>query len=243
MKKIKKIGIVSWKTDSKSFGITIPYLRFISNFGIAKLILPTDVNTFNPEDYDLIILPGGPDIDPQRYDQIPSFDTGNPCIFREFFDNNMLRSALDAGTRIFGICRGMQTLNVIFGGSLDQNININKHGINPTDDRIKDVHPIVFYEQLMLNKEFYTAGNTFKVNSIHHQSVTINTLAEEFLPVAVHESCTDHIEIMIHKYLPIIGVQYHPEELKDNLSISLVNLLLNTSIYESHSIKNVAEVY
>lgn len=65
---------------------------------------------------------------------------------------------------------------------------------------------------------------SIKVNSLHHQTVCNDTISDEFIPIAKHADGA--IEAMIHKTLPIAGVQYHPEEIFDNLSSYLITSLL-----------------
>ena len=116
---MKKIGIVSWKLGDNSFGVTTPYLEWLDNFGKIKIL---DFAEDFEDTLDLLVIPGGPDIDPSRYNQKPHRQTGKPCPFREYFDEFVLPVYIDNNMPILGICRGMQTLAVHFGGSLHQHI-------------------------------------------------------------------------------------------------------------------------
>jgi gamma-glutamyl-gamma-aminobutyrate hydrolase PuuD len=101
---MKRIGIVGWKTGDNSFGATVPYLRFFSQFGVVEIIMPNETDI--REDLDLLVLPGGPDVDPMRYlteNDALSFDMGKQCPFRERFDQILLPKYIDQRVPLFGI--------------------------------------------------------------------------------------------------------------------------------------------
>ena len=218
----KQIGIVGWRTGDNSFGTTIPYLEFISKFGTPVILHPdTEV-----KDLDLLILPGGPDIDHTRYrkDYI-SLYVQKPCPVREHFDKYRLSEYIKRKTPIFGICRGMQSLAVFFKASLHQEMY---HETSDDKTRYELVHNILITGecQRILKLSF----NKVKVNSLHHQAIIRNTLPEELSVIAVYLGKLDNtVEAIAHTKLPIAGVQYHPEELSsDKLTESLIIKLLET---------------
>lgn len=210
-----KIGIVGWRLGSNSFGVTIPYLDYIASFSNDYHILMPG----HPyrEDIELLILPGGPDINPVRYGAVPSYYTSHPCPFREWFDTTILPAYVRSGTPIFGICRGFQSLVVHFGGDLVQE---HYHETNTqTEGRSKKVHPITLTEQgeEVLSK---LEGKTVKrkkieVNSLHHQVANPATFPIGEMAVLAHHP-DNTPEVICHRTLPIAGVQYHPEELLDD---------------------------
>lgn len=75
-----------------------------------------------PEALDGVVLPGGGDVDPRLYGQAPG-----PALYdvneeQDRLDIAVARRALDAGTPVLGICRGHQLLNVLYGGTLVQDM-------------------------------------------------------------------------------------------------------------------------
>ena len=84
---MKKIGIVGWKTGENSFGVSVPYIHWLSNFGIVHILSPQKGIV---EDLDLLVLPGGADIAPQSFGEVPRLHTSNTDVMKQyFFDNNL----------------------------------------------------------------------------------------------------------------------------------------------------------
>jgi len=112
---------------------------------------------------------------------------------------------LKAGKPIFGICRGHQLLNVIFGGTLVQHLpNALEHS---TVLAGRDIVHEVTAEKGSIAEKLY--GESFTVNSWHHQAV--QDLADGF---CVSMCASDGvIEGFEHESLPIFGVQWHPERM------------------------------
>lgn len=229
MSKIKKIGIVGHFTGSNSFGITKPYLYFWSNFGEVSIISPLEKHV---RDLDLLVLPGGPDVDVFRYleaDDDIHLAVGQPCMQRERFDKMLLPKYIEANTPIYGTCRGMQSLAVHFKGKLNQHMSHETNG----EDRSKLVHGIKFENTNVvpgLNEFVKSIGNKkYEINSIHHQTVSDDKLPEEITVLARHDK-DNHIEAMtLFPYYPIHANQHHVEEIYDPFAITLISHLLSLS--------------
>lgn len=225
-----KIGIPGWKVGDHSFGVTTPYLEYIRFLGADPKIL--FMGEYDPE-VEMLLLPGGSDVDPQRYGQIPSVANSKANPQLEYFDLNILPYYIENKVPIFGICRGMQSLTVAMGGSLDQDMKgLHHHGFS-TKHRGEEVnkikidenisHPFRSYLRDLINPPRNTKYEE-DVNSIHHQCVIDPGDMEEL----AHEQ-DGTIEAVHHPDLPIAGVQYHPEELVSDewLSIAIIHNLLN----------------
>lgn len=216
----KKIGILTRVFDS-TIGIGLPYITFASMYGEPVLVNYTEFRN----DISLLILPGGPDVNPLRYSQVPSVYTQKSCPALEYFDEYIIPEYIRAEIPIFGICRGFQSLAILFGSELAQHI--------PQDyskERDEKVHALRFANRFfeLIRKEnpkLFQGKTTYKVNSLHHQGLF--NLSDDLEEVAVN-SDDENIECFIHKKLRIAGVQYHPEELGyDILSNFLITNLLN----------------
>lgn len=228
------IGIPGWRIGDNSFGVTIPYLEFFNRYGIVKILTLTEEVD---ESLDLLVIPGGADIDPRRYKAVPSFNTSKPDLIKEYFDTAILPLYIENGTPIFGICRGLQTIAVLYGAKLIQHIK--DHETN-TDDRSSSVHSIILIHEEFSREFFreyrYKKDNTLKVNSLHHQCVAGTDFPGclDILGVSKGKFPHSSIEIIKHSSLPIAAVQYHPEEMeKEPIADYLItNLISKSKNYE-----------
>ena len=79
------------------------------------------------EKVDGIIMTGGVDIHPFRFNEEPNPKIGAISKERDDFDFLIMKYAFEMKKPIFGICRGIQLINVFFGGTLIQDINSQKN--------------------------------------------------------------------------------------------------------------------
>lgn len=221
-----KIGIPLWKIGDNSFGSTINYINFASRFGN---VIPLMYDEPARNDLNLLLLPGGLDINPLRYNEKPGFYTSKSDLYKEYFDEMVLPDYINQGTPIFGICRGLQTLGVTFNGKLVQHMY---HETNSDDDGYKSMHKVEIIQhlpKLNINK-----NTIFDVNSRHHQVIRENTMDKNMVVIGRYhgKKYQNTIEAIAHKELAIAAVQWHPE---DNYS-SFVDLVINHLIYNQTSI-------
>ena len=203
----KRLAIIVGENSNGVFGVNSTYLQFVTdNFGEAKLISAIDP-LFEEElnNVDGLILPGGSDIDFSRYAKWPHWQSGKPNPFLELFDTQILPKIVGK-LPIIGICRGMQTLNVIFGGDLIPHLRY---------------HPYSSYEDDLCHKVIIT-GKKYDVNSFHHQAV--KNVATNFTPLALAEDGV--VESFEDKSAKIFAVQWHPERFNDFWTIKKINELL-----------------
>ncbi len=200
------IGIVG---DSKSgvFGVSTAYMQWARQYGNVVVLTP-DMGFTNY--VDIVVLPGGADIVPTRYGVMPDYNLSRANPYLEYFETDLLPEYIDAGTPIFGVCRGMQAINIAFGGTLKLHM---------------DYHPF------STNRDDLTHGLNehpkIKVNSLHHQC--IDQVGEGLNVIATHGVGSHKvIEAIIHKTLPIAGVQWHPEEIYDTISDEIMGALIST---------------
>lgn len=175
------------------------YINAINNCGAVA------VSQYCSEDcdgYDGLLLCGGNDIDPLYYgeEMNGSVDIDKKRDASEF---ELVKAFVEKKKPIMGICRGLQLLNVAFGGNLCQHIeNADKHGAL-TDDL---VHNVTADSKSFLYDIY---GEKFAVNSHHYQA--IKKVADDFTVIAKADN--DTIEAIMHKELPIFAVQWHPERM------------------------------
>jgi len=158
---------------------------------------------------DGLLLSGGEDVDPFYYGQTPTEKCGEIAKERDHAELKMLEAFLATGKPVFGICRGIQLMNVYFGGTLHQDIK-EISGCKHEDWLRKNTgnHTVCLQNHTrlaeILGKERIT------VNSLHHQAVdrsapvlTVNAVSEDGIIEGV-----EHPD-----YRFCIGVQWHPEHM------------------------------
>lgn len=186
----------------------------VTDAGALPMVLPLS-DSENAELYvskvDAVILTGGSDVDPLLFGEEPSLKIQNTEPHRDEFELAIIKAARKQNKPILGICRGLQLLNVAFGGTIYQDLSYYdgleiKH-VQPTPYDAK-VHSVKFEETSFLSGVF---GTENAVNTLHHQAV--KDLAEIFRPVAwAPDGVIEAIESQ-DEGSKIIGVQWHPEEL------------------------------
>jgi putative glutamine amidotransferase len=159
---------------------------------------------------DGLILQGGADVDPKTYGETASNTVGPIDVMRDRFELDLLRAFVAAGKPVFGVCRGMQLINVARGGSLHQDLRADGATTNwhaHADAYDQHAHPLTIVPDSWLSKRFdgATAG---MVNSIHHQGIerlgrdlAIEAYADDGVIEAIRGTGEGFL----------LGVQWHPE--------------------------------
>ena len=130
---------------------------------------------------------------------------------RDLYEMDLIRAFVAAGKPVFGICRGLQVVNVTYGGTLYQDISTQRpqarlHRDGQAYDR--HFHPVQVVAGTRLDSLLGAAASE-KINSIHHQG--IKDLATDFV---VEAFCPEDgtIEAIRHRGNAwIAAVQWHPE--------------------------------
>ena len=165
----------------------------------------------NPSEYverlDAIILSGGGDVDPRRWNG-PSESSFRVSQERDAFEFDLLEAALKADLPVLGICRGLQVINVHFNGSLIPDLDAVDRGDHSgsTEDRQELVHSVSFEPESILHGLY---GPTTMVNSFHHQAV--DRIGIDLRVTG--RSSDGTVEGIEHIEGRVLGVQWHPEML------------------------------
>lgn len=215
-----RIGLTSF-SDAQPKGeyssLNVHYTRSVADSGGLPFIIPAKGNADDSDEVvaclDGLILTGGKDLDPVLYGEDPikgirAFDDQ-----RDEREYALLRAALKKNIPILGICRGHQLINVALGGSLWQDIWIQKPGSlghYPEDfpmDRL--YHFVELAEDSILREVF--GQSRIRVNSFHHQ--TVKELGANLKATAYSADGLIEGFESTEKGRFIIGVQFHPEGL------------------------------
>lgn len=178
---------------------TVNYENAMKHLGIT---CETSLHVPSTLSYDGLIMPGGGDIDPKLFGQLPEGT--------RFFDPALDRlqlAILDAFIMdkkpVLGICKGMQLINIYFGGDIIQHLKTSQGHEYLQKDQL---HESIAKKGSLLEKLY---GKRFVVNSAHHQGVDSPGRGIEYVQFAKDGV----VEGFNHKYLPVFGVQWHPERL------------------------------
>jgi putative glutamine amidotransferase len=176
--------------------------------GVAIILPPDDSVAENPDELldllDALILAGGSDIDPASYGAKPDPETKNTWPERDRFEIALGTRALERDMPVLGICRGMEMLNVIQGGTLTQHLGLELHRHTPgafTDHRV-ELEPGSLAARVV-------GAETTEVKSAHHQGVE---QVGEGVAIAGHadDGVVEAIELPDRSFA--VGVLWHPEE-------------------------------
>ncbi len=172
-------------------------------------------------DLDGLILTGGSDVDPARYGEQPHPRTAPPHPRRDAAEIELIASARSAGVPILGICRGLQVLNVAFGGSLHQHLpDVVGHARH-------QVSPAVFHDTTVSiapdSDLADVLGDRADVRCYHHQAVARVGIGLRVVATAP-DGVVEAIEAVPDSSAEsvagwVLAVQWHPEENLNDLRL------------------------
>lgn len=203
---MNKIVGVSFRAPEKAE----PYFQALREIGIPYTELTPGQPRTTQGLAGLLVTGGGADINPALYGQQPHPETdGPPDDERDLMEIRLIKEAIETALPLLCICRGMQLLNVVHGGDLNQHIPEYKlHGVKPPPGRRHEiVHPILVESGTKL-ATILGAGE-HPVNSRHHQAVAH---VGQYLVVSARapDGVIEAIERPDRRFT--LGCQWHPEE-------------------------------
>jgi putative glutamine amidotransferase len=162
---------------------------------------------------DGLLLTGGADVDPARYGR-PNDGSVEIEPDRDELEVAAWQAAEDRGLPILGICRGLQALNVFYGGTLLQDV---KGHMGPSWSHGEAMrHPVRVAAGTRLARILFptnSRGGVVEVNSYHHQAVRPADLAPTLVPNAFATSkageIVEGLETRSGRF--VMGLQCHPE--------------------------------
>jgi putative glutamine amidotransferase len=197
-------SIAHWVQSSGALALMVPSPEGDTKRGEVTLADYAD-------SLDGLVLHGGSDVWPGSYGEEPLKPEWSGDRVRDEYEIALLRAFIDAGKPVLGVCRGLQVINVAFGGTLYQDITTQQPGSGTHRDAAlydQNFHEIEFVSDTRL-ADLYPGVKRARVNSVHHQGV--KNLAEGF---TVEATSTDDGMIEATRWTGrsyVSAVQWHPE--------------------------------
>ena len=208
------INYGAWQ-DVPAFMSPANYVRAVQRAGGRPvLLIPDEEDTENPSEVldlvDAVIITGGAgDLDPALYGQEPHPKTGPVQKERDAYELALVRAAIERETATLGICRGMQVLNVAYGGTVEQHLPdaVGHEEHRPLPGIFVD-HEVRLVPDSLAAR---TAGSEVSnARSHHHQGIRE---VGDGLTVTGRATMDDTVEAVEDLSRPfVLGVLWHPEE-------------------------------
>lgn len=209
-----KIGIVPLiDAGRESYWMLPGYMEGVTRAGGLPVMLPL---TEDPallrqlaEELEGFLFPGGQDVSPALYGEEDAGLCGELCPGRDAMERLLLPMVLELDKPVLGICRGIQIINALLGGTLYQDLLAQRpspveHHQQPPYDQ--PAHPVELPEGTPLRS--LLGRESIPVNSCHHQA--IRALAPGLLPMALAaDGVVEAVYAPDRRYL--WAVQWHPE--------------------------------
>lgn len=208
------IGVMPlYDSEKDSYWMLPGYFKGIENAGGIPIMMPltSQADTLDSlaQTVDGVLLTGGQDVSPSLYGEAMSSHCGETCGARDAMEQYFINKMIELDKPVLGICRGIQILNTVLGGTLYEDLpsehpSGTEHHMSPPYDRA--IHSVDICADSPL---FETLGvTTLGVNSYHHQA--IKKLSPELQCMAVSDDRLCEAVFMPGKKF-IWAVQWHPE--------------------------------
>lgn len=211
-----KIGVMPlWDEEKESIWMLPGYMDSVKEAGGIPVILPLHLKEEEfreiEGDFDGFLFTGGQDISPSLYGEETRPVCGPVCSARDELETMVFRYCWDHDVPALGICRGLELMNALLGGTLYQDIATEcptLHAPNHVMDFAYDW--VAHFNSILSGSPLYDRlGVSFLgVNSLHHQAV--KELAEPLKPMAVSEDGLVEAAYAPEKKF-LWAVQWHPE--------------------------------
>lgn len=211
-----RIGITTGLTDGV-YTASEKYLTAVrSAGGDPQLLVPLSNRADYPkllDNLEGVLFTGGADVDPRLYNGEP-----HPAVYgvdprRDEMEMILTREVAVRGIPFLGICRGIQVINVAFGGTLYTHVpdqfsgalNQSWHGVAGGEL----AHPVWLAKESILSS--IMGGTSFQANSMHHQGVNRPGVSLQIAAIA-HDGLIEALDLPGHPFG--LAVQWHPEWLQ-----------------------------
>jgi len=217
------IGVIPlWDEKKESIWMLPGYMQGLEEAGAVPVVLNLTVSETVLKQiacfFDGFLFTGGHDVNPELYGQEKADYCGDTCEIRDRMEEYIFREAvLNQNKPALGICRGIQLINVMLGGSLYQDIPVELPGkISHRQEPPYDIpiHSVRLIPESPLCK--LAGKECLEVNSCHHQGISRIAKGLEVMAQA-DDGLVEAVYMPDHSF--VWAVQWHPEcSLKDEVS-------------------------
>ena len=168
---------------------------------------------------DGLMLHGGADVWPGSYGEQPLRPEWHGDRIRDEYEIALVQAFAAAGKPVFGICRGLQLINVAHGGTLYQDLATQKPGVLTHRDAAAydlNFHPVDILPDTRLARLLGGAGR-HKINSVHHQGIKQLAPGFEVEAVSPDDGVIEAIRATGRSW--VAAVQWHPEFHRPELGV------------------------
>lgn len=228
------IGIIPlYDKKRESYWMLPGYMKGIEEAGGIGVMLPLIVKKDTikqiAKSFDGFLFTGGQDVSPKLYNEKTSQKCEELCIERDEMETALLNEVIKLDKPVLGICRGIQMLNSVLGGTLYQDLpseypSTVSHRMKAPYDRT--AHLVTIEKNSLLHE--ILSVEKIGVNSCHHQA--IKKLAFSLNVAAISED-----NLIESVYMPdkkfVLAVQWHPEfsYIKDKNSKKILKAFVQAS--------------
>lgn len=199
-------SVANWVMSGEVLTFMVPEMSFAAPHLPANVAVRDYVNAL-----DGLLLQGGNDIAPETYGEKPLNPAWAGDPYRDRYELELFREFVRQGKPVFGVCRGCQLINVAFGGTLYQDIELQLgsdvvHRDETQYDNV--IHSTRILEGTWL-ASMYPGLSVVRTNSIHHQAV--KDLGKGLVIEARSEPDGIVEAVRWEGESFVLGVQWHPE--------------------------------
>jgi putative glutamine amidotransferase len=159
-------------------GKTLQYVEqsiahWVMSSGALAVMIPSPTGETQKGWLDALVLEGGSDVWPGSYGEKPLEERWSGDRVRDEYEKALLAAFAARGKPVLGVCRGLQLMNVAFGGTLLQDIDTQRPGgVRHRDAKAYDrnLHGVAFVAGTRL-AEIFEGTRAATVNSVHHQGI------------------------------------------------------------------------
>jgi putative glutamine amidotransferase len=222
-----RIGIVGATRNERELGAFEAYVEAVEHAGGEAVPILAGTASGSLAGLDGVLLTGGPDVDPARYGEATQPEAFvEPDAPRDALELPLARAAVDEGVPLLAVCRGMQVLNVALGGTLYQDVDVQRDGRQAWTHQQRRSQPDAPFDAALHDVEIargtrlaeIAASPRLGVNTFHNQALkqvapdlVFTAWAAEPEARGPDSRVIEAVEAPARGF--VVGVQWHPERM------------------------------